>query len=62
MNSDTDVFSYLFDEIGEYKVSLIVQDSKGANSKPYEHKISVLDKPELPDELGADTDSSKDRK
>ena len=62
INSDSDVFRYLFDEIGEYKVSLIVQDSKGANSKPYEHKIAVLDKPELLDDIGSDTDSSKDRK
>lgn len=62
INSDCDVFSFLFDEIGEYKVSLIVQDSKGANSKPYEHKIAVLENPQLPEDIGSDTDSSKDRK
>lgn len=62
MNSDYEVLSHVFDEVGEYEISLIVQDSKGANSKPYTHNISVLEKIEFPEDTDPDTDSSKDRK
>ncbi len=62
VNSDNESISHVFDEIGEYEISLIVQDSKGANSKPRTYKISVLEKLKMPEEVGTGTDSSKDRK
>ena len=62
MNSDRESITYSFDEIGEYRVSLIAQDSRGIHSKPYTHSISVLEKPEIPEDIGTKTDNSFDRK
>ena len=60
MNSDEDSITYSFNEIGEYRISLIAQDSRGLDSEPYTHSIIVLEKPEFPDDV--DDDAIYDRK
>lgn len=62
MNSENEFISYAFDETGEYRISLIAQDSRGVHSKPYTHSIMVLEKPEHPVGEEADPDNSYDRK
>ncbi len=49
MNSEKEYIVYSFDETGEYRISLIAQDSRGVHSRPYTHSITVLEKPEFPD-------------
>ena len=64
MSSQEKVLSYIFDKAGEYIVSLTVEDSKGNSSKPYTHNISVLERPDFPEDLYIDLnmDNSEDRK
>lgn len=50
LNSDEESLSYTFVEPGNYIVSLVVQDSKGAQSQPFTHSLKVLEKPEIPDD------------
>jgi PKD repeat protein len=61
MNSEDESITYAFDEKGDYRISLIAQDSRGVHSKPFTHNITVLEKPEYPydDEV---PDNSFDRK
>lgn len=61
MNSENESITYAFDEMGDYRISLIAQDSRGVHSKPFTHNITVLEKPEYPydDEV---PDNSFDRK
>ncbi len=62
MNSEKEFITYAFDETGEYRVSLIAQDSRGVHSKPFTHSITVLDKPVLPVDEIPSPDNSYDRK
>ncbi len=61
MNSEDESITYAFDEKGDYRISLVAQDSRGVHSKPFTHNITVLEKPEYPydDEV---PDNSFDRK
>lgn len=54
LNSDEETLSYVFDEPGNYKVSLVVQDSKGTPSQPFTYNLKVLEKPEIPDDVTGD--------
>lgn len=55
LNSDEEYLNYTFNEPGNYKISLVVQDSKGTPSQPYTYNLKVLDKPEIiDDETGDD--------
>lgn len=62
LNSDEEIINFKFDEPGNYTISLIVQDSKGASSEPFTHSIKVLEKPEIPDDKPGDTDSPSELK
>ncbi len=62
MNSNEDTIVYNFNDVGEYRISLIAQDSRGVNSKPYSHSISVLEKPEHSGDFDDKEDNSFDRK
>lgn len=50
LNSDEEIINFKFDEPGNYTISLVVQDSRGAASEPFSHSIKVLEKPEIPDD------------
>ncbi|SHI52693.1 PKD domain-containing protein [Lutispora thermophila] len=53
-NSDRETLNYTFDVPGNYKISLVVQDSKGAHSQPFIHNLKVLEKPDIPDDKPGD--------
>lgn len=62
LNSDGESLNYVFEQPGDYKVSLMVQDSKGTDSQPFIHKLKVLEKPEIPQDDSPHTDEPKDIK
>jgi len=62
LNSDEETLSFVFDEPGNYTISLIVQDSMGTSSEPFVHNLKVLEKLEIPEIETGDTDSPPDLK
>lgn len=56
LNSDGEALNYVFDQPGNYEISLMVQDSRGTDSEPFIHKLKVLEKPEIPEDYTAGTD------
>ncbi|MDD2482394.1 MAG: PKD domain-containing protein [Lutispora sp.] len=62
LNSDEEILNYVFDQPGDYKISLVVQDSKGARSEPSTHKLKVLEKPDLPSDAVGDDGTNQDMK
>ena len=61
LNSNEESLSYTFSDPGNYKISLVVQDSKGTQSQPFTHNLKVLEKPEIIDD-GAGDDETPDLK
>ncbi len=62
LNSDGESLNYIFAEPGDYSVSLVVQDTRGAGSQPCNYKLKVLEKPELPQDSPGTSDNSEDMK
>ena len=62
LNSDGESLNYIFAEPGDYSISLVVQDTRGAGSQPCNYKLKVLEKPEVPQDSPGASDNSGDMK